>query len=210
MKVLRWLLLVVLVGVGGLTVHTPKQAHAKGPVCYAWSVTFLAGPSGAKVYSQIGDYTTGEVLAFASGHLDPGETRTVSLHALVPSGKPFASASITGGYINDFPENGEVAEAKCAPPPPPPGPDMVPIPDDAVMGTFTADTALYFQPDVNAATAYTMGTGQSLWVYGLDSSGAFYQVLLSGDTYWVPVSSIGPTNSPPWNGTPLPSGVVQQ
>ena len=90
-----------------------------------------------------------------------------------------------------------------------PGPDMVLIPDDAVMGTFTADTALHFQPDASAVTPYTMDVGQSLWVFGLDSSGAFYQVLLSGKTYWVPVSSIGPTYSPPWNGTSLPSGMVQ-
>ncbi len=90
-----------------------------------------------------------------------------------------------------------------------PGPDMVSIPDDAVVGTFTTPTALHFQPVVGAATPHMMSAGQSLWVFGLDASGAFYQVLLSGKTYWVPMSTIGPTYSPPWNSAPLPGGIVQ-
>lgn len=35
-----------------------------------------------------------------------------------------------------------------------------------------------------------MGPGQSLYVFGVDASGEFYQVLMSGDFYWVPVESM--------------------
>ena len=90
------------------------------------------------------------------------------------------------------------------PAPPAPGPDMVYIPDDAVMGTFIADTSLHFAPRADALTGYSMRAGQSLWVYGQDASGQYYQVLLSGRLYWVPASQVSPTYTSPWNGHPLP------
>jgi hypothetical protein len=89
------------------------------------------------------------------------------------------------------------------------GSDMVPIPEGSVVGTFTTFTALHYAPADDAATSYSMGPGQSLWVFGLDASGEFYQVLLSGQTYWVPRENVGPTFLPPWNGTPLPTTVVE-
>jgi hypothetical protein len=58
---------------------------------------------------------------------------------------------------------------------PVPGADMVPIPDYAVVGTFTTSTPLYFQPEASSASTYSMEAGQSLWVFGLDESGEFYQ-----------------------------------
>lgn len=89
-----------------------------------------------------------------------------------------------------------------------PGPDMVDIPSQAVVGAFVANTTLLFSPDANAATSSTMTIGQTLWVLGVDSSGQYYQVLLSGGQYWVPVSSMGPNYDEIWNGTPLPTTVV--
>lgn len=93
--------------------------------------------------------------------------------------------------------------------PPLPGPDMVPIPSTAVMGTFTTDTALFYAPVAEAGTPYHMAPGQSLWVFGLDATGQFYQVLLAGKFYWVPVPTLGPTYGGWWKGRPLPTITVQ-
>ena len=90
-----------------------------------------------------------------------------------------------------------------------PGPDMVPIPPQAVVGTFTTATPLHYTPALDGASSYVMEAGQSLWVLGVDETGTFYQVLLSGNTYWVPVANIGPTYDEVWGGAPLPTEVIE-
>jgi hypothetical protein len=89
------------------------------------------------------------------------------------------------------------------------GPDMVSMPANAVVGTFNAATPLMAHIGDTPNAAYMMQPGQSLWVFGVDASGAYYQVLLSGQLYWVPVSSMGPTYDAVWNGAPLPASVVE-
>jgi hypothetical protein len=89
-----------------------------------------------------------------------------------------------------------------------PGADLVPIPSEAVVGTFTSSTPLYFDDDAGSATDSMMDAGKTLWVLGVNASGTYYQVLLSGKMYWVPVGTIGPTYDEVWNGTPLPTTVV--
>ena len=88
------------------------------------------------------------------------------------------------------------------------GLDMYPLPDYAVVGTFTQNTTLLFAPDANATTDTVMEVGKSLWVIGINEAGTFYKVLLSGQPAWVPVGTIGPTYDDTWNGTPLPTEVV--
>ena len=99
---------------------------------------------------------------------------------------------------------GETAEVVL-----PPGPDMVHIPDSAVVGVFHAQTNLYYAPDMIAASPYTMQPGQTLWVLGVDETGGFYKVLLSGEYFWAPVSSMGANYDAVWNGFPLPTDVVE-
>ncbi len=103
--------------------------------------------------------------------------------------------------------------AECAAvvsePLPGPGPDMVPIPETAVVGKFIAPAVLLYEPRPDALTEHAMDTGQSLWVIGLDASGAYYQVLLSGGFYWVPVETMGPNYDETWGGRPLPADVVE-
>ena len=82
------------------------------------------------------------------------------------------------------------------------------LPEWAVVGTFTQTTLLYYYPAQDAVSHSTMDVGQSLWVLGLDETGAFYQVVLSGLYLWVPVGTIGPTYGDPWYGHPLPTEVV--
>ncbi len=90
-----------------------------------------------------------------------------------------------------------------------PGPDMVYIPEYAVVGSFTASTPLYFDDNANAATSTVMEAGKTLWVFGINAEGTYYQVLLNGVNYWVPVGTMGPNYDEVWNGTPLPTVVVE-
>ncbi len=89
-----------------------------------------------------------------------------------------------------------------------PGRDMVTLPADAVVGTFVTNVELLWMPDGSAGTEIVMTTGKSLWVVGMDETGMYYKVLLSGQPFWVPAASIGPTFNDVWNGTPLPTTVV--
>jgi hypothetical protein len=90
-----------------------------------------------------------------------------------------------------------------------PGPDMVELPATAVVGTFTAAAELLYAPDASAGTGVTMTPGQSLWVYGVDSTGEFHKVVMSGSMFWVPVGSIEPNYDDVWDGMPLPVDVVE-
>jgi len=141
-----------------------------------------------------------------SGHDGPS---SVSYSAL-PDYNPlhYRLVSVAG---NGYPEQVvDQATGNCAglPTYSGPGPDMVDIPAHAVVGTFVANAPLLFSPDANAATDNMMTIGQTLWVLGVDGSGQYYQVLLSGGEYWVPVGSMGPNFDDVWNGTPLPTVVV--
>lgn len=93
---------------------------------------------------------------------------------------------------------------------PGPGPDMVLIPEGSVVGTFLVDTPLYWSPEADSKTEYVMTAGQSLWVTGTDTSGQFYQVILSGYFLWVPVESMGPTYDDTWGGYPLPTQLIEE
>lgn len=87
------------------------------------------------------------------------------------------------------------------------GPDMVEIPSQAVVGTFVVATSLSGTPG-GVPSEFQMQPGQTLWVFGVDSTGMYYKVLLSGQSFWVPVSSMGPNFDEVWNGAPLPTTVV--
>jgi len=88
------------------------------------------------------------------------------------------------------------------------GADMVPIPSQAVVGSFVTTTPVYGSPDPNAASTTVMEAGKTAWVYGVDASGQFYKVMLAGKFFWVPVNTMGPNYDEVWNGTPLPTTVV--
>ncbi len=100
-------------------------------------------------------------------------------------------------------------EEAAADPVPGPGPDMVPIPATAVVGTFLVNTPLHYAPAEGALADEAMPAGKTLYVFGVDESGAYYQVLLSGKFFWVPVEAMGPTYDDVWNGRPLPTEVVE-
>ncbi|MBP8972715.1 MAG: hypothetical protein KBH93_02475 [Anaerolineae bacterium] len=89
-----------------------------------------------------------------------------------------------------------------------PGPDMVPIPEHAVVGLVLADTPVYARPAAGEATSTIITAGKTLWVFGVDGTGQFYQVMLSGRFFWLPVSAMGPNPDAMWNSRPLPTVVV--
>ena len=86
---------------------------------------------------------------------------------------------------------------------------MVPIPDQAVVGAFVADTVAYFAPQADAATDIAIEAGKTMWIFGVDGSGMYYKVMLSGKYFWVPVNTVGPNYDEVWNGAPLPTTVVE-
>jgi hypothetical protein len=122
---------------------------------------------------------------------------------------------LTEGYV-DVPglTSGTPFSFVAAPPPTVagptvPGPDMVPISDAAVVGSFVTTTPIYYAPDDVAVTGTVMEGGKTAWVYGVDESGQFYKVMLSGRFFWVPVETMGPNFDDVWQGHPLPTEVVE-
>jgi hypothetical protein len=89
-----------------------------------------------------------------------------------------------------------------------PGPDMVMIPDTAVVGAVVSTTPIYFAPRPGATSVTVLEAGKTIWVFGVDASGDFYKVMLSGQFFWVPVETMGPNNDAVWQGRPLPTGIV--
>ncbi len=169
-----------------------------------FELSVTAGPNHTLVYYETDSTTSASPASDESGGFDytlpfdlaPGTWLTVYMALTLDDD----TAMATGYYQCD----GDTLQLSS----PFPGPDMVAIPSTAVVGTFTAASPLYFAPNMGSTTDASMDAGQSLWVYGLDVSGQFYQVLLSGQTYWVPVGIIGPNYDDVWNGTPLPTTTV--
>jgi hypothetical protein len=112
------------------------------------------------------------------------------------------TASITNQIVT--PDAGEPAVQE-----PVPGPDLVDLPSGSVVGAFVTTTPAYFAPQANAATSTVLDAGKTLWVLGVDASGQFYKVVLAGKYFWVPVSSMGPNYDEVWQGTPLPTNVIE-
>jgi hypothetical protein len=198
------LTVVMILVVGSLA--SVGVASAGSLKCHAWGFLFEAGPSGASAYIQVFNTATFEVVAERHFKLAPNESKTVTVYAAVPSGSYLPLAFMSSGSISATVR--DIVDDRYCTTQLPAGEDMVPIPEGAAMGTFNTNTPLYSEPVAGAASPYVIEAGQSLWVFGMDASGAFYQVMLSGQTYWVPVGNIGPTFSPPWDGAPLPTTVV--
>ena len=81
---------------------------------------------------------------------------------------------------------------------------------NAAVGRFTADAPTYWAPGKLVDPQVTIPAGKTAWVLGMDAGGNYYQIVWACDKLWVPVSTIGPnTGDPVWNGTPLPTDVVE-
>ncbi len=110
--------------------------------------------------------------------------------------------------------------ASCVPAPPPeeevvevvpvPGCDLaLTIPSTAVVGAFVTDGPTYYEPGKMTNPVVTISADQTAWVLGTDASGAYYKIVWVCQYLWVPVGTLGPNYDAVWNGTPLPTGVVE-
>ena len=80
---------------------------------------------------------------------------------------------------------------------------------DAAVGAFVADTDVFWGPDANANTEITLPAGKTAWVLGMDKTGTFYKFIWNCTYLWTPVNTMGPNFDNVWNGTPLPTSVVE-
>lgn len=138
-------------------------------------------------------------------------------------GFPFVGANgtytITVTRLGEVPET-QVFDITCPPPPPEepevvepapvPGCDtLVNLPATAVGGAFVADAPLYWAPGQLVIPPVQIPAGKTAWVLGVDASGNYRKVLWVCDFYWVPSETIGPNYDNVWQGTPLPTAVVE-
>lgn len=83
------------------------------------------------------------------------------------------------------------------------------IPSQAVVGTFTQSAELYYEPG-NLLEPFTIvEAGKSYWVAGQDESGMYRKVLIACTWVWVRAETVGPNFDEVWNGTPLPTTIVE-
>lgn len=114
-----------------------------------------------------------------------GDTAIVVHNTVVPElASPGAPTVPNGGGNGGDPIDDDDDAA------PMPGPDMVPIPENAVVGAVLTDTPVYYAPHADAATGIMIEAGKTLWVYGMDANRAFYMVMLSGKLFWLPVTTL--------------------
>ncbi len=126
--------------------------------------------------------------------------------------------SVKLGDPTSYPSEGENSaqglaqcEAAMAPeiPEPVPGCDQfLAITDSAVVGSFVSTTNAYWAPG-EVSPDVVIEAGKTAWVLGVDESGEYYKIVWACSTLWVPVETMGPNYDDVWNGTPLPTEVVE-
>jgi hypothetical protein len=85
----------------------------------------------------------------------------------------------------------------------------LPIPSTAVVGQFNDNTSTYWLPGHLTSPVVVIEVGNTAWVLGVDASGAYYKIIWACQYLWVPVGNMGPNFDDVWQGTPLPTGVVE-
>lgn len=85
----------------------------------------------------------------------------------------------------------------------------IPIPDQSVVGSFLSDADAYWAPGKPTENPLvTIGEGNTAWVLGQDDTGQYYKIVWVCQYLWVQKSTMGPNFDAVWNGTPLPTTVV--
>ncbi len=85
---------------------------------------------------------------------------------------------------------------------------LMPIPPQAVVGSFVAPAKVYYAPGKLTAPLITLAAGKTAWVFGMDASGEYYKIMWNCQTLWVEVGTMGPNYDATWQGRPLPTTVV--
>lgn len=139
----------------------------------------------------------------------------VYLWRVEPAYNPLTVSFISPAY-EELPEQilftavGECAGLPWYEGPATPGCDaLLPIPATAVGGTFVADAPAYWEPGELTSPLVTIPAGNSARVIGLDATGQYYKIIWACNFVWVPKATLGPNYDAVWNGTPLPTAVVE-
>jgi hypothetical protein len=113
-----------------------------------------------------------------------------------------------GGILIPFDQ--AVSEVNCGAVAAPGCDAQIPL-DGAVSGAFTQTTTAYWEPSADAMTSppVTIEAGKTYYVFGQDASERYYKVLLNCTFLWVPKDTVGPNYDAVWNGTPLPTTIVE-
>ncbi len=82
------------------------------------------------------------------------------------------------------------------------------VPDGSVVGRFTSDAVLEWAPGKDTEPNAVVPAGESAWVLGVDSTGAYYKIIWSCAYRWVPVGTMTPNDDAVWRGQALPTNVV--
>jgi len=83
------------------------------------------------------------------------------------------------------------------------------IPEQAVSGTFLTTAEIYWAPGELVNPMTYIEAGKSYWVAGQDETGMYRKVLIACTWVWVRAETVGPNFDEVWNGTPLPTTVVE-
>ena len=83
------------------------------------------------------------------------------------------------------------------------------MPEQAVVGQFVGNAEIYWMPGEKINPEVILEAGKTYYVAGQDATGMYRQVLVSCDWVWVRAETIGPNYDEVWNGTPLPTTIVE-
>lgn len=188
---------------------------AESELAYVYDYNGTTSPSGpfALAVSGVGSMDFAALASSSLGTTYPVYF-AVTLQTLV-DGEQVYSSILRGDCNADGMGTTTITNAVVTPPgdtdaesPALPGPDLVELPSGSVVGAFVTTTPAYYAPRANAETDTVIEAAKTLWVLGVDASGNYYKVVLAGTYLWVPVETMGPNYDEVWNGTPLPTNVV--
>lgn len=83
--------------------------------------------------------------------------------------------------------------------------------DTPAVGTFVAPAQAYWAPEEGKTVRPDLFfmPGETLWVFGMDSTRQYYKVIIDIVYLWVKADTIGPTYDETWEGMALPNVIVQ-
>ena len=120
-------------------------------------------------------------------------------------------SGITGAYLDWYTYNESVAswDVSCSSGVVAGCDVVIPLTADAVVGAFVADANAYWAPGKLTSPLATITKDNTAWVLGVDATGQYYKIVWVCQYLWVQVPTMGPNFDKVWNGTPLPTTVVQ-
>jgi hypothetical protein len=224
-KILKPLLVVALLARIAFAVQPATHTEAQDVLLCQQYASSISGTVSAFTNQTAGAFGPFEsaIYTFTFTEVEPGTGATVRLVA-DPSGAPTLakpisvpgsmSFSMSGdpadqppglGYFFDSGNEGLVnisvscAFAGCMPE----------IPEQAVVGAFTQNAEIYWEPGQLASSEPYVEAGSTYWVAGQDETGIYRKVLISCTWVWVRAETVGPNYDEVWNGAPLPTDVVE-